>query len=51
MVGDYLFDMLAGREAGVMTVLFDPGGEFEWGAHADVSVQRLDELRQLVVGS
>jgi HAD superfamily hydrolase (TIGR01509 family) len=50
MVGDYLFDMLAGREAGVMTVLFDPGGAFEWAAHADVSVRRLDDLRRMVAG-
>lgn len=50
MVGDYLFDMVAGREAGVMTVLFDPGGEFEWAAHADVSVGSLHELRRLAAG-
>ncbi len=49
MVGDYLFDMMAGREAGVMTVLFDPGGEFEWAAHADVSVDSLDELRSMAI--
>jgi HAD superfamily hydrolase (TIGR01549 family) len=50
MVGDYLFDMVAGREAGVMTVLFDPGGEFEWAAHADASVDSLMELRLLATG-
>jgi phosphoglycolate phosphatase-like HAD superfamily hydrolase len=47
MVGDYLFDLVAGREAGVATVYFDPGGEFEWAASADVSIASLTELRRL----
>jgi hypothetical protein len=31
-------------------VLFDPGGEFEWASHADVSVDSLLELRRLALG-
>jgi HAD superfamily hydrolase (TIGR01509 family) len=45
MVGDYLFDLVAGREAGVATVYFDPSGRFEWAAEADESVSSLHELR------
>jgi HAD superfamily hydrolase (TIGR01509 family) len=51
MVGDYLFDLVAGREAGVATVYFDPTGEFEWSIHADISVSSLAELRRLVTGT
>jgi HAD superfamily hydrolase (TIGR01509 family) len=50
MVGDYLFDLVAGQEAGVATVYFDPTGRFEWGSRADVSVSTLDELRRLAAG-
>lgn len=47
MVGDYLFDLVAGREAGVATVYFDPTGRFEFAARADVSVSTLAELQRL----
>lgn len=49
MVGDYLFDLVAGREAGVATVLFDPTGRFEWAESADVSVASYAELRRLAI--
>ncbi len=45
MVGDYLFDLQAGRGAGTATVYVDPSGEFAWSAHADLAVRSLDELR------
>ena len=38
MVGDYHFDLEAGRNAGTATVYIDPTGEFPWGAQADHSV-------------
>jgi HAD superfamily hydrolase (TIGR01509 family) len=44
MVGDYLFDLLAGRRAGTMTVLVDPEGRFEHAHAADACVERLDLL-------
>jgi HAD superfamily hydrolase (TIGR01549 family) len=44
MVGDYLFDMVAGREAGTATVYLDPSGVFEYKKHADVCVHDLLEL-------
>ena len=47
MVGDYLFDLQAGRAAGAATIYVDASGTFEWSSHADISVTRLDELLPL----
>lgn len=44
MVGDYYFDLAAGRAAGTATVYLDTSGNFEWADYADVSVVRLDKL-------
>ena len=44
MVGDFLFDLQAGRAAGVATVYVDGSGRFPWRAHADVSVISLKHL-------
>ncbi len=44
MIGDYLFDLQAGRAAGMATVLFDPSATFAWRDHADRCVSRLDQL-------
>ncbi len=44
MVGDYLFDLQAGRAAGMATVHFDPSAAFPWRDHADRCVSRLDQL-------
>lgn len=46
MVGDYLFDLQAGRGAGTTTVYVDPAGAFPFAAHADLLVRDLDELRR-----
>lgn len=51
MVGDFLFDLEAGREAGTATVYVDPSGKFEWSQHADVSVRSLSELLDLLRSS
>jgi phosphoglycolate phosphatase-like HAD superfamily hydrolase len=48
MVGDYLFDLIAGREAGTATVYIDTTGRFEYKEHADVCVRDLLELAELV---
>lgn len=44
MVGDFLFDLQAGRSAGVATVYVDESGSFPHRAAATVCVQRLDAL-------
>ena len=48
MVGDYVFDLLAGRNAGVATVHLDVTGAFPWPEYADVQVSALEELLRLV---
>lgn len=50
MVGDYLFDLQAGRDAGTTTVYFDPSGTYPYAAFADLCVQELDALSNLVEG-
>lgn len=44
MVGDYVFDLQTGRNAGVSTVHFDTAGEFSWPDLTDVTIQRLEDL-------
>lgn len=44
MVGDFLFDLQAGRSAGTATVYVDPSRAFPWAVHADLSIGALDEL-------
>lgn len=44
MVGDYLFDLDAGRNASVATVHFSPEGEFLWPEKSDVTIRSLSEL-------
>jgi HAD superfamily hydrolase (TIGR01509 family) len=48
MVGDYLFDLEAGRRSGSRTVYLDPTGQFEWKAQADVAVTSLTEIAALL---
>jgi HAD superfamily hydrolase (TIGR01549 family) len=48
MVGDYLFDLQAGRSAGALTVHVDASRSFRWPELADVSVGTLGELVQWV---
>ncbi|MEX2207040.1 MAG: HAD family hydrolase [Myxococcota bacterium] len=48
MVGDYRYDLLAGRAAGTATVYVDSSGSFPFAEHADVSVQSLAELAALL---
>ena len=44
MVGDFHFDLQAGRAAGATTVYIDPSGEFPDAAHADHCIRALAEL-------
>ena len=48
MVGDYLFDLESGRQAGTATVYVDPSGTFRWSEHADTSVRDLPELLRII---
>ena len=44
MVGDYLFDLQAGRQAGVTTIHIDPKGEFAWPEVSDICIRAFAEL-------
>ena len=44
MIGDYVYDLAAGRAAGVATVHIARAGEAGWPALTDVRVERLDGL-------
>jgi HAD superfamily hydrolase (TIGR01549 family) len=48
MVGDYVFDLEAGRRAGSCTVYIDPTGEFAWKAQADVAITSLVEIAAML---
>ena len=44
MVGDYLFDLQAGKEAGMATVYVDHTKAFPYKDYADLCLSQLDEL-------
>ena len=44
MVGDYVFDLEAGRRAGSATVYLDPTGKFPWQDRADLPIMNLAEI-------
>lgn len=46
MVGDYKFDLAAGRAAGTATVHVDVTGRFEFGGLADAGVRSLAQLAE-----
>jgi HAD superfamily hydrolase (TIGR01509 family) len=48
MVGDYAFDLEAGRRAGSRTVYIDPTGKFVWQAQADVAITSLTEIAAML---
>lgn len=48
MVGDYLYDLQAGRSAGVTTIHLDTSGEIEWPEFTDIKVRRLAEIEAYV---
>ena len=47
-VGDYLFDLQAGHNAGTRAVLFAPGPVPSWSDEADWLVSGFDELDELI---
>jgi HAD superfamily hydrolase (TIGR01509 family) len=48
MVGDYLYDLEAGKNAGVATVHLDTRGDVDWSAYTDLRVENLGELAKLL---
>jgi phosphoglycolate phosphatase-like HAD superfamily hydrolase len=48
MVGDYVFDLEAGRRAGSATVYLDPTGEFPWQDRADLPITTLAEITAML---
>jgi hydrogenase expression/formation protein HypE len=49
MVGDYVFDLRAGRAAGTHTVLIDTGGHrAAWDGEYDFAIDTLDELPAII---
>ncbi len=48
MVGDYLFDLEAGRNAGVATIHLDTRGDVDWSAYTDLRVENLGQIRDFL---
>lgn len=48
MVGDYRYDIEAGRRAGIKTIHFDSNGNFEWPQLADYKVKRIRDIVALM---
>jgi HAD superfamily hydrolase (TIGR01509 family) len=44
MVGDYLFDLEAGKAAGVATIHLDTRGDVDWSEFTDIRVEGLGEI-------
>jgi len=48
MVGDYLYDLEAGKGAGVATVHLDTRGDVDWAEYTDIRVESLGEIIQYI---
>ena len=48
MVGDFLYDIEAGKRAGVRTVHFDSSGAFSWPEFTDHKVTKLLDIKLLI---
>lgn len=48
MVGDYVYDLKAGRAAGVTTVHFDEQRQFRWPELTDIGVAQLSDIIDLL---
>ena len=47
VTGDYLYDLLCGRNIGAATIHVDPAGEFRWSELADLQVTSLTVLAEM----
>ncbi len=45
MVGDYYYDLKAGRNANVATIHIDPTGQFIWPEETDIAITCFSELK------
>jgi phosphoglycolate phosphatase-like HAD superfamily hydrolase len=50
MVGDYLFDLQTGRNAGTATIHVDRTRNFPWPELTDIGVETLEELHSILPG-
>ena len=48
MVGDYLFDLEAGKAAGVVTIHLDTRGDVDWSEFTDIRVEGLGEIIEYI---
>lgn len=48
MVGDYLYDLKAGKGAGVATVHLDTRGDVDWSEFTDIRVEGLGEIIEYI---
>ncbi|MBT8434078.1 MAG: HAD family hydrolase [Gammaproteobacteria bacterium] len=48
MVGDYLYDLEAGKGAGVATVHVDTRGNLDWAEFTDIRVEQLGEIIEYI---
>jgi HAD superfamily hydrolase (TIGR01509 family) len=48
MVGDYLYDLEAGKGAGVATVHLDTRGNVDWAEFTDIRVEQLGEIIEYI---
>jgi HAD superfamily hydrolase (TIGR01509 family) len=48
MVGDYLYDLEAGKGAGVATVHLDTRGNVDWSEFTDIRVEELGEIIEYI---
>ncbi len=44
IIGDYVFDLMAGKKAGIAAIFYDAKGQGEWNDHADYTVHSFKEL-------
>jgi len=44
MIGDYLYDLEAGKAAGVATVHLDTRGNVDWSHCTDIRVEQLGDI-------
>ncbi|MCH7988924.1 MAG: HAD family hydrolase, partial [Planctomycetes bacterium] len=49
-IGDYLFDIQAGHNAGIRTVLFAPDGLPDYAHQADFTIRNFAEASSLIAG-